>query len=547
MTSKADKEILALLNQDDNIEEQDVNDKIPVKIPITKGVMEKAFTVCDLVRDYVGSPSEWVSFLLASKSDPDYVVRDLLLINGAEIGHGHVEFSGQDHAKAAEEVKKINKEINKDYYIIGWLHSHADFGPFHSKTDSDNFENLLNTVRLNTEQKVPKLFNLIESEITEEIKDGFVVVSGEDIEDAVIKYAIPNNANFYQLLRKYGLKNKTKIALDKDKFILDLVKTLNMKTEESVIAGFGYSIVVNDKRANPYAEIGVVNEKIMSAPGKRQNNFHKTSVDIFEIENDIIIDESELEKSIKERFVLHIPKFTKIKRFFGKGSRRKYGEEEDIADWDSSVSQYQPVVNPISQNPNSHQYPTGFVRPTYLPNGMVTYNNIPNPGWQHQEFLKHYNIPSSSESNISNTNTRFCKIDDNEVSLEDMVKLFVSSVSNYLIMYKCKDVKYSYYMDSIFQAIDNYGGGLTNSIRARGNLKQDDSYVNRPKYADIWGLGAIANKIYSASTIIENPYELEFMSAFANAKLKENLNLSIEKYIPIILNPKIIEDDGDEE
>src|SRR3989344_3899776 len=123
MTSKADKEILALLNQDDNIEEQDVNDKIPVKIPITKGVMEKAFTVCDLVRDYVGSPSEWVSFLLASKSDPDYVVRDLLLINGAEIGHGHVEFSGQDHPKAAEEVKKINKEINKDYYIIGWLHS----------------------------------------------------------------------------------------------------------------------------------------------------------------------------------------------------------------------------------------------------------------------------------------------------------------------------------------------------------------------------------------------------------------------------------------
>ena len=197
-------EIKRLLAGDDGAEaEEKEESKVPVRIPISRGTLEKAHTICKIVSVEAGSPHEWFSFLLASKSDPEYIVRDLLIVKGTKAQPGHVEVDGEMHAQAATEVAHLNQQNKTDYYTIGWLHSHGSGKPGHSNTDNQNFAQLLNSISLNTEQRVDTPLNLIESAVSRKIDDGLIVVSGEELEDAVITYKIPDRDEFNSLLQKH--------------------------------------------------------------------------------------------------------------------------------------------------------------------------------------------------------------------------------------------------------------------------------------------------------------------------------------------------------
>lgn len=311
MVIKMDKKQLEMLIKGTRPEEIDEN-LLPTSIKITENALAKAKKIGELVDKKATSSYEWYSFSLASKNN-DYIVRDIILPKKQKISSAHCAVSGEEVALASNEVAEINRSSGKDYYIIGWLHSHANFSPFHSPTDHENIMNVLNSVSLNTEKVTYKPFDLIESEATVENRDGKIVMRGMDEEDGIFELNI-NDIIIENLLKKYNLKE---LPEGKEKIrglVKDVFSPEQMKFKEPVIKGFCYSVVINNIGATPDTLMAVIEEEIISH--KKNVYEKKIPLEVIKAQNDITLNDEELQKLVDER--IEIPKF-----FFGIGFRRK--------------------------------------------------------------------------------------------------------------------------------------------------------------------------------------------------------------------------------
>src|SRR3989338_10373358 len=319
--SRDDDDLLALLGAADDEKEvqAQVNGVyIPEKIVMTQGTRAKAQAICDAVRTIGERPYEWFSFLLASRADQEFIVRDLHLVKGAQVQPSHVSVDGTMHARAAAEILEYNREHGTDYYTIGWLHSHGAGMVGHSGEDDRNFEQLLNSVRLNTQQAVLEPLRLIETAERREIKDGALVISGQQVEDAVFRYATPNTRALEEVLERYGL---TALAgfreVPEGQFLADLLRVVDVTVQQAKIVGFGYSVVVNDKNDDPHALIGYVEEHAITAPGKLHMKTKQTRVACVDVDDDVTFDQRELEALVRERLQFppkYVPRLVRGKR-----------------------------------------------------------------------------------------------------------------------------------------------------------------------------------------------------------------------------------------
>ncbi len=493
MSKAADEEIRKLLLGEDSASKQEPL-PLPEKVPITAGTLEKAQTICEVVRSLTGQAYEWFSFLLASRADPDYVVRDLLLVEGTKATIGHVEVDGVQHARVSNEVQKINQESGKDYYVIGWMHSHGD-GPLRpSQTDDQNFVQLLNSIRFNTDLRVPTALPLIESALTREVRDGSIIVTGENVEDAIIRYAIPDETRFAALLEKYGLvKRKEVQALPQEEFFLDLVQALDMKTEEPHLIGFGYSIIVNEKRATPYAEIGLVEEKIISQPGKRFLKRQVTSLDIRTIDDDINVELEEIRKLVKQRI-----------RFYDYGQRMKRHRRSSAVGTASSPD---------------------------APGQYETYSPYSSSGLE----LKTSSETSAAPGSATGTKTGlYQKQELQGITMNELVDLFLLRVQGYLTLFRYTGTKYSSYVDGLMERL--YSGSsvsITEAIWSLGQLEEDGEMISEPLYhgRPYW-TGVITRELVKRTTRAEaKQAEIEFMMDFVVGER----NKALEEHVPRLL------------
>ncbi|MFX1532749.1 MAG: hypothetical protein ACFFDI_00795 [Promethearchaeota archaeon] len=112
-------------------------------IPITRRAIEKTFILAQRISHLMKSHVEVYCFLLGDKEG---VVRDIL-IPPQEVYHSFVEIPEE----ALEAVALSVKEIEPNYQILGWAHSHANFSVFSSGTDDQNHRTILNqTLNLKT-------------------------------------------------------------------------------------------------------------------------------------------------------------------------------------------------------------------------------------------------------------------------------------------------------------------------------------------------------------------------------------------------------------
>ncbi|MFX1253442.1 MAG: hypothetical protein ACFFCZ_17670 [Promethearchaeota archaeon] len=105
-------------------------------IPITRSAIEKTFILAQRISHLLKSHVEVYCFLLGDKEG---IVRDIL-IPPQEVHHSFVEIPEE----ALEEVALSVREIQPNYQILGWAHSHANFSVFSSGTDDQNHRTILN-------------------------------------------------------------------------------------------------------------------------------------------------------------------------------------------------------------------------------------------------------------------------------------------------------------------------------------------------------------------------------------------------------------------
>ncbi len=510
MTNEDDEELLALLQGDMKREEKLIQERvfIPSTLPITRNTLEKAYEICRAVHTIDGKANEWFSFLLAQKNDPCYVVRDLLLVKGTHAGHAYVAVSGENHARANLEVVKLNEELDRDYYIIGWLHSHADFQPNHSQTDNENFEQLLNTLYLNTQQRERIPLNIVESAPSWELKEGKIRITGQDTVDGYLEYTIPNPERLEQLLEQYGFGKKNGFSFGKkraseeevQRLWREVVELCDLKTYEPLIRGFGYSIVVNEKKDTPYAEIGIVEEKGITGIGKKTIIRQTISLEVVDVEDDVEFTTQAMQELVRERIVFP-PKY--VAKFpSGNGKRNKRWFQRDL-DEDVGIS-----------NGLGFQAGREMASSQSLLDGYEKYQK------------------SNSSYFMSHTN-KFVKKEQPSLRPEELVNLFVYAAAGYVSRYRSQEVFYSGYMNDLLGVLgrSQQGISLRQAIYQIGPLESDGEEVEVPTLVDRnedYILGKARENIRKTLEGNKEDIQVSFLWNF----LAHDQNEAMEKFIP---------------
>lgn len=198
---------------------------LPVSVRIGAGALEKAHTICDMVADINKEPIEWYGLMLAASAQPDVVID--LVFGRQESGAAHTEMNGAQIGQLANDVLAAADPRT----IVGWIHSHASFGTFFSGTDHANMKTVLNSVYLNTQRSYMRRLSLIEGRRE--------IVRDDEAMELRLRGSLETDPEFTLDLSDPGLA-----ALD----TATLEKLLSLRVRQSVLAGWSYSLVVNQGR-----------------------------------------------------------------------------------------------------------------------------------------------------------------------------------------------------------------------------------------------------------------------------------------------------------
>ncbi|MBU1198638.1 MAG: hypothetical protein KKF46_01745 [Nanoarchaeota archaeon] len=321
-------ELDELLVQAENNHEKRIvspKDLIPKKMPITLGAHKKLEMIGPLIKELTGRDYEWSAYFLTQQGDPNYVIRDLLIQKGQDITLGTVKISGDDVAKANNQLEEKNNANGSNLYIIGWPHGHGDarhLGP--SSVDMENFETVLNSVSLNTEQHINIPLKLIETQITKNRENGRIRFSGRSVDDAIIEYVLNHDKRLERILKRNGVDFQKENAKDKAVHLLNsLLDTTQINYYQSHIFGFAYyAIMSNIPNIKPYTAIGLSTEKAITK-GNSSELIDKVEISKVFVKNDIEVTRQSLEEEIKAN--IDLPKKWVFVNWKGaKGKKGKY-------------------------------------------------------------------------------------------------------------------------------------------------------------------------------------------------------------------------------
>ncbi len=323
----------------------DPKDLIPKTIYFSEGVYEKADMLGPIIHNLTDRNLEWSGFLLASKNDPRYIVRDILIQKGQKIKNGDVKIDGEDVAKAAVKVQNNNERYGTDFYVIGWIHGHGNAYPHPSPVDIGNFITVLNSVSLNTEKSVSVPLNLIDTEIRKLIRKGKIIYKGDSLTDAKIEYELKEDL-LKKLLEREGSDVEEILSRRNPTKLLELLlDSTEVKFFQPNIYGFSHFAIVNNKHETPYSAIAISTEKAITKT-KSSSLIENVGISKVKVKNDIVFTKESLEEEIKRN--IKLPR--KRLYFFTKGGYTyTYKNGDSIG---TTVTSNTPISSqsPISSN-----------------------------------------------------------------------------------------------------------------------------------------------------------------------------------------------------
>ena len=109
-------------------------------LQITQYAVDRAFTYAKLVCEVTKQENECIGYLITPKGTRDRLVRDVYFPKEQEVTSASVEISPQQVIAAGRAIDEMG------YRVLGWWHSHAGFGTFHSGIDERNQLAVLNAI-----------------------------------------------------------------------------------------------------------------------------------------------------------------------------------------------------------------------------------------------------------------------------------------------------------------------------------------------------------------------------------------------------------------
>jgi len=247
-----------------------------VEIRITNGALEKAKTYASLIKEVHKHDQECYGFLLGKKNaDPVQaaLVQDVVLAHDQDVTSASVRLDGAAVIRTAKEI------LSKGYRVLGWWHSHSNFGTFHSGTDDNNLFTVLNQIAPINSVKIHREKNVFNGALKGRMKDGALTLGAEG-DSKVLQLTSGSFA---------GAVANALSSID--------IASLMIKWETKI--GFAYSVVVNANGAAPYTEIATREWCplcCVSHEEKQQVGLVQVAV-----ENDVAIDKDAMAAEVKER------------------------------------------------------------------------------------------------------------------------------------------------------------------------------------------------------------------------------------------------------
>jgi hypothetical protein len=272
-------------------------------IPITGSCLEK-------IKNYakLSKRREIYGFLLNPMDATDGIVRKTLIASQQEVSGSSVNLEAQAAAISKSEIENLGMKT------IGFWHSHAGFGTFHSSTDDTNLDQLYRDIAQNNEERIItgrsnyRYLDQKKGRVIYRLGDLEVAIKLKDPEKSCERRILNQKAINFPKDSRLGLVDSSTLGLylrDGDIILqLDNIQDFSVsrvESEDCVSLGLAYSLVVNEGGAE-YGEIAKV---------KWCGKCEESSVQIYKKCKTKIIDDSqdpseifslsELEEEIKGR------------------------------------------------------------------------------------------------------------------------------------------------------------------------------------------------------------------------------------------------------
>lgn len=314
-----DKLEMALASEPEEIKQEK---ELFSRLYVTSYTLEKARAYARLAKDRQGEFTECYGFLLGDTNRRSRLANDAYFTPGQKVNAAHVLIP----AKKVIEAGRYIRKHHQDKRIVGWWHSHANFGTFHSGTDDENLKTVTNQIAPTNYLNIYEEKDFFNSEIR----------------------ATRNNGSFY-ICDKHNNSRRIEITLqDLDGNPLKGIVISRAKVRMPVEVGYAYSMVVNALGDKPYGEIA--SRTLCTACGDGEYKSKKMPVEVIDV-GDYELDIDEMKKEVKEKIILprpfiyvpkNIPKTKFSQRFSSFFFESKDDEKEEYEEENRSLK-YIPV------------------------------------------------------------------------------------------------------------------------------------------------------------------------------------------------------------
>lgn len=303
----------ALLGDDDTKGEDSliVEKRSPIsQAYITRSALNKAYAYARIACEVVEESAECYGYLISPRKCEDRIVRDVCFAPNQKVSGADVVIGGND-------VIKIGRELDKkEYKILGWWHSHADFDTFHSGTDDGNMMTILNCIGPTNYVTINREMSLMQGKLRIRRRGANVEIYDSDNPSKVFRLNIGT--------KEFNAKD------------LGIIK--NITANLPIRIGFAYSVVVNAKGDKPYCEIATEDFCGLCHEGDKrsiESKLRVVNIDKFKFNEAEML--KEVKKKIKKpRSYVSVVKGVgkaiggRIKEFFGEDETEDINEVSNL-------------------------------------------------------------------------------------------------------------------------------------------------------------------------------------------------------------------------
>ncbi len=486
--------LAALTGEPEQIKKTPLVDILPLPLKVTHRNLELGYLIGPITEDVGDRAFEVGGFFTMDQADPAYALTDFIIPRDLPVAPGAILIA-EHYPETSAELQDLNKQNGTKRRLSAMFHIHPmlnSAGMFHSGDDDRGLASLLNKMAVTNRIVQESPYALIQSRIRSEYGPDRLVLRGDELSDAIVRFVYPNDLMFFDLLRQYGLQPDP-ADFKKAEFLGKLLETVGHETAEPRIVRFATSFVFENDRKGPYVKMRIEEQHALTGTKKY---FQIVNPELEVLAEGINLPtEDEVVALVKER--VKFPPKPKVRKFKGgKGSVSRvvgwaWGESDADDAW---VEQYVPAA--------------GVTTKTWGPYG------------------------GSAKSQVK-------KEADPSPTMEELAQRFTLAFFGYTTQSRDKECKYSVYADEIFSRMSRFGsmkedttalGDLRSIVLDLTEISEDKDEVDAPGFEPYKARQAAENlsKYQQA-----NPDEttIKFMIDFVRAPDLASQSRVLEQYV----------------